>query len=262
MAAQRFGPETFPALGSRRLAADHIDVWFVDTGEGRDDLLSAEERRRADGFSTDRLRRRYCGAHDALRRILSAYTGTPPQSLAFTENASGKPVLLGVEALHFNLSHSGDRAAVAVSRQAVGVDIEEMKAEPPYETAPFFLTGDEQARLSAANDPARRVMFYRFWSAKEAVAKGLGLGLDLDFRRIVIGDPARTGPVEVPFEADGRDWFLHPLPAPPGFSAALASPLRTMRLRLYPLASATSRNFAQDRKSSRTAEIPGPPGAC
>lgn len=232
MAAQRFGPETFPAPGALRLADDRIDVWFVDTGEGRDDLLSEEERRKADGFRTDQMRRRYCGAHDALRRILSSYAGTPPQNLAFTENASGKPALLGAGALHFNLSHSGDRAAVAVSRQAVGVDIEEMKAEPPYETAPFFLIGDEQARLSAANDPAQRVMFYRFWSAKEAVAKGVGLGLGLDFRRIVIGDPARTGPVKMPFETAGRDWFLHPLPAPPGFSAALASPLRTMRLRL------------------------------
>ncbi|MFB8343563.1 ABC transporter transmembrane domain-containing protein [Brucella cytisi] len=105
----------------------------------------------------------------------------------------------------------------------------------------------EQARLSAEPEPARRVMFYRFWSAKEALAKGLGLGLDLDFRRIAVGDPSRTGPVEVPFEASGgRDWFLHPLPSLSGFSAALASPLPKVRFALYPLASTSRLTVVQD----------------
>lgn len=59
--------------------------------------------------------------------MLGALLAAAPRSLRFGAQAGGKPYLIG-EALHFSLSHSGDRVAVAVCRHApVGVDIEQAR---------------------------------------------------------------------------------------------------------------------------------------
>jgi 4'-phosphopantetheinyl transferase len=144
--------------------------------------MSAGERRRAAAFSDPQLAALYRTARSGLRLVLAAYLQADPRWLTFRSTANGKPALAGCAArqrLHFNLSHSGQRIAVAVSRGGiVGVDIERVRsvAKAPLLAARFF--GEEERALLAAVDPLTYpCAFFRLWTLKEAFVKASGLGL-------------------------------------------------------------------------------------
>src|SRR5579884_4058144 len=120
------------------LAPHTVHVWSF-TLEGPPDLvercrrtLSPEERHRADRFVFARDRVRYTIAHAVLRHLLSRYCGEMPESLQFVAGTAGKPVLQTAAAeppLRFNLTHSEDRALLAVSRNLeLGVDLERVRS--------------------------------------------------------------------------------------------------------------------------------------
>lgn len=100
-----------------------------------------------------------------LRRILSITTDC---QLHYT--LYGKPYL--PEGLHFNLSHSGNLAALAVYDAPVGIDLQELSDTVPHGVAARYFTEAETAWI--AQCPER---FYRVWTRKESVVKALGLGL-------------------------------------------------------------------------------------
>lgn len=227
-----WAPATPEALG-RRLDPGEIRLWLVENGPDAapEDvaLLDPGERARADAFGTRRLRAAYVTSHAALRRVLAAELGQSPGNIAFSTNPWGRPGL-DQESLDFNLSHSGDLALIAVSRCGrVGVDIEEMRPDPPYEIAPDVFTCEELTFFAGLPDEERRHAFYRFWTRKEAMAKGIGRGLDLDFRTFDV----RSASVVQPGAPLGERWHVPPLPAIAGFAAALA--LATLPTRLVTL---------------------------
>ncbi|MCB4769619.1 4'-phosphopantetheinyl transferase superfamily protein [Ancylobacter sp. Lp-2] len=220
-------PETL-----RRLDPGEVRLWLVESGPHEDPedvaLLDPGENRRAEAFRTRPLRAAYVTAHAALRRVLAAELGLPPADLAFSIGRWGRPGLDGGD-LDFNLSHSGNLALIAVSRGGpVGVDIEAMRTAPPYEIAPDIFSWGELALLAGLPEEERRHAFYRLWTRKEAVAKGIGCGLDMDFRALDV----RTAPVAEPGDCSRR-WHIPPLPALAGFAAALA--LATLPARLITL---------------------------
>lgn len=69
--------------------------------------------------------------------------------------------MLNPRFLHFNLSHSGDYSALAVSKQAVGIDIQLRKPCEYMEISKRFF----EREISDSNE------FFDFWAAKEAYAK-------------------------------------------------------------------------------------------
>jgi 4'-phosphopantetheinyl transferase len=173
-----------------------IDVWRVALDDPAVLPPTPEEAARAARFVTEELSRRYLAAHAALRAVLSRYSGAP---LEFATAEKGKPYLAGIPDLYFNLSHSNDRALIAVSRTSeVGVDIERVRAIPGLaEIAErYFPPGDEA--------PAGEVEFFRRWTQIEAVLKASGLGL------YGAGAPL-----------DER-WWVREIDAGPGYAAAVA----------------------------------------
>lgn len=89
--------------------------------------------------------------------------------------AYGKPSLRDGRA-HFNLSHAGFYAVLAVAEQPIGVDIEPIQ---PFDwhVARRCFTGREMEWLEAdASDSA----FCRLWTGKEAIMKATGNGFALD----------------------------------------------------------------------------------
>lgn len=147
-----------------------------DTG-GDETLLTGDDRLRADSFrfETDRLRWIACRA--GLRRILAAATGMDPADLPLVSNPYGKPLLAPpFDSLHFNLSHSGDLAVVAVSRDGpVGIDIEPLdRASELTEVVEGFCHPLEAAELPCG--PGRDLHLLEIWTAKEALLKAIGTG--------------------------------------------------------------------------------------
>jgi 4'-phosphopantetheinyl transferase len=202
------GPES-PSLWEWRPGADlpeltarEIRVWIVDLDSGLHPdnveteepgpelgLLSEDERARAARFVRARDRRRFARCRASLRQILGGLLRESPDSLRFRATGQGKPELdfktMGVNegdaraAIRFNVSHSSDLALIGVCRgHELGVDLERIKriSEADRIVASFFSPA-ERAEFTTIPDDVKALAFFRGWTRKEAVLKGLGTGL-------------------------------------------------------------------------------------
>lgn len=115
------------------------------------------------------------------------------------KDSLGRPFLPGGP--DFNLSHSGNWVACAVSRRGkVGIDVEALR---PLDLEDFrrIMTIEEWEAVTRSPDPPRA--FYAYWTIKESVSKADGRGLSLPLQRIAIrGDRALV---------DGTEYLVTPL---------------------------------------------------
>ncbi|MCF1470126.1 4'-phosphopantetheinyl transferase superfamily protein [Agrobacterium vitis] len=170
-------------LIARTLGPRDVHVWHLSadcSSKFRAAKLSMDERRRANCLVDQQQRAVYVLVHDALRPILAAYLGSQPLDVKFRKMTNGKPILAGTTSrLHFNLSHSGERAVIAVTRAAqIGVDIERLRANRRLDAvAKRFFALEERALLACrqTNDSERNS--HLLWAFKEAFVKATGYGL-------------------------------------------------------------------------------------
>jgi 4'-phosphopantetheinyl transferase len=185
-------------------------------------LLSDDERARAGGFVGPLLQRRFVVARSRLRALLGRHVGCDPRRLVFVLNEHGKPRLADHPGVHFSLSHSQDRALLAVSDgPEIGADLEMVRPVDHLDLSRRYFHPDEVAAIERQEDP--RLAFFRIWTLKEAVVKaiGLGLSLPLDSFAVSIAGPRPVMAV-APAESPGP-WWLH---AEPGdYCRALAAPV-------------------------------------
>ena len=114
-----------------------------------------------------------------LRRVLSSYLGQDQRQIELVVEENGKPRLAGDSDLEFNLSHSGGRALIAVSRQRrVGVDVEKEKVgRDLLGLSKRALAAEDASAVRAAAPSDRGAVFYAAWVRHEARLKCLGAGL-------------------------------------------------------------------------------------
>lgn len=209
-----------------------IDLWLftrdVDEREraALAEHLSPEERSRSQRFLDERDSYRYAATRGRLREILSCYTGLPPAQIAFRYGDRGKPYLQENPPVWFNLSHSADLAAVAVSTDfEVGVDIERLR--PVRRDLPDrYFSRSEAEALAALEGDDWRAAFFRCWTRKEAFIKALGEGMrqPLDSFSVSFGEaePARLTWLEAHADAPAN-WSLLDTPPAEGFAGAIAA---------------------------------------
>lgn len=88
----------------------------------------------------------------------------------------GKPYLENYP-LHFNVSHSGDYLAIAVSENSVGVDIQ----EPKYIKDGMFRKVVQPEEEGLIGEKKERD-FLRLWTLKESFVKAEGKGLRISLK--------------------------------------------------------------------------------
>lgn len=214
------------------LDAGEVHVWWidlpqVDTGV---DLLSADEWGRAARLHRARDRERWVAARVALRQILAGYLGRAPAELPIGRDPFGKPVLAGEPSLRFNLSHAGERAALAVAlARDIGIDLEARAAvrEDDADLGRLIAVTcapAEARRLARLLLPERVDAFLALWTLKEAYLKALGAGLARDPRsvEIAIGADGRITLGDTSASRRETSCRLRRLDAGPGWVAALA----------------------------------------
>jgi 4'-phosphopantetheinyl transferase len=113
----------------------------------------------------------------------------------------GKPALddaLGSD-LHFNVSHTGGLAAIALARgREVGVDVELHRPRKRLDLlVRAALTPAERARFERLPQHRRLPAFLDAWSAKEAYSKLLGRGVGLGFDELEL-DSVRSSIARLP----------------------------------------------------------------
>jgi 4'-phosphopantetheinyl transferase len=149
-----------------------VDLWTVSLTTPSPDHLSEDEIARANRFKFESDRIRWTRARSTLRLILSRYVGDDPARLAFIYGEHGKPALLPFSDVEFNLSHSGDRAMIAVSRSIpVGVDIERIR--PGVDMVPLLHRLGE-INIAETELPEQTRQLYQVWTRREAKSKAAG----------------------------------------------------------------------------------------
>ncbi len=164
---------------------DDGDVLSLELAES---WLSGEERARAARFRFPVHRDRYVRGRAMVRWTLSRRLRVDPASLVLVEGERGKPRLADA-ALEFNLSHSEDRAALAVGRvPGIGIDLEryDRRVDARGLSRRCFRE-TEIAWLETFPESERHLAFFRIWTAKEARMKATGEGFQLEPKRIEIG---------------------------------------------------------------------------
>lgn len=219
-----------------------VHVWRImlsDTATDWEELLSAEERQRADRFVFEQDRHTYRTTRSVLRLLLGQYLDTAPASLNFVYNRFGKPELAESPRrprLRFNVAHSHGFAVLAFGETAdLGIDVEHHRCEDLEGIAQSVLAPSEYDWVLAAPPSARLTAFLRLWTHKEAIVKALGYGLSIPLTGIEIATPPPTtvhlrhAPAEI---GDPESWFLVDLPVHSEYSAALAVRPRPIDLQL------------------------------
>jgi len=194
-------------------------------------LLSPSEHERAERFVFENDRARYISCRATLRLLLSRYTALPPEKINFHYENYGKPSIPG--GWQFNVSHSRDLAAIAISRfHPVGIDLERIDPLfPRDEVAAEILDPVELRDLTALPATKQPDRFFQLWTLKEALLKAVGGGFSLDPRAIRIRMDADPAIVAAPPEFQRAT--LHQLTLRDGYAAALAILSRDARPQLF-----------------------------
>jgi 4'-phosphopantetheinyl transferase len=164
------------------LAVGECQLWWARADMAAPhllELLDEGERERFGRFRRAQDRALYLVAHALARRVLAAHAHSAPDAVSYVIGELGKPRPDGAaRGLELSLSHSGERAAVAVTRAVpVGVDVERVGADPEPALVRSVLSDAERAAFAALAPHDRPAAFARYWARKEAVLKATGDGL-------------------------------------------------------------------------------------
>lgn len=177
------------------LADKAIHLWVASL-EGRgqpfdyyQQILSQDERERAQRFKFWRDQRRFVHGRGILRVLLGRYLQTAPESIDIQYTTNGKPQLRNNN-LKFNLSHCQDWALYGFCwREDIGVDIECLRNVADAEgIAQRFFSPSENDTFLAAPKEKRMQQFFTIWTLKEAYIKAIGQGLSFPLNDFEIYD--------------------------------------------------------------------------
>lgn len=203
-------------------------------------VLADDERARAARYRFEKDRVQYLLTRGALRWLLGAYAGLPPESLRFQYNAKGKPSLDPAHGsdIEFNVAHSQGLALLAFAkRRRVGIDVEFLSRPLEFEElAERFFSAAEVQALRALPNELRRNAFFACWTRKEAYLKARGAGLSLALNQFDVSLSPNEPPALLRVQDDEdevRRWFIADINPSNEHAAALAAETPQVPVRCY-----------------------------
>lgn len=169
-------------MGSARLEIWYLPFSSLTLDEESAFVLSKEEKAKAETFLHVQDRERYLLSHYYLRKALTCYyPSVTEKEWSFTVNAYGKPLIANDlnEKVYFNLSHSKQfLALICSSEMYCGIDVEEDRnIEMTEGMCEFLFSKEELQEYLLLDEKEKTVMFYTYWTVKEAHLKAKGTGL-------------------------------------------------------------------------------------
>ena len=107
--------------------------------------------------------------------LLYAIFGEQTSHAQFERGRRGKPTLR--DHAPFNITHAGDYAVLALSKQTVGVDLEHFRPIDWRRISERFFHPEERAFLAHSSEPEKD--FFRIWTLKESYLKAEGTGFSV-----------------------------------------------------------------------------------
>jgi 4'-phosphopantetheinyl transferase len=184
------------------------------------DLLNDDELQRAGKYHQQKDTDRFIISRAAQRIILSRYQNVAPKHLQFYLSDNKKPYLVSNQGgnLHYNLSHSVDCILLAVADTPVGIDVEFIDHNFPYND--ILAENFSEDEIAYVRESGLADSFFTLWTRKEAILKATGQGLGEHMRLM----PALNGEFELDSTLTGFDknWELNSFEILPGYVGAVA----------------------------------------
>lgn len=230
-----------------KLKPNEVHVWCASLDQPLSrfqrltQILSMDERMRAERFHFEQDRRRFIVSRGILKAILARYLSVEASRMQFCYGKNGKPALpdaFGKRNIHFNMSDSEGLAIYGFTRdREIGVDIERIRdiSEMNHISERFFSVR-ENAVFRALPESKKKEAFFACWTRKEAFIKAIGDGLSRPLDKfdvsLVPGEPARLLRIEGDSKGASR-WSIQELKPASGFAAAFAVEGRSWRLHCW-----------------------------
>lgn len=142
------------------------------------ELLSPDERKRAEDLRDRRRREQFVNGRAQCRRTLSTYAAVGPKEWRFALGDRGKPAIAAPVLeipLWFSLSHAESASVCAVTTigPGIGVDLEPLDSAREEEllVAEQFFPAAEAEALRQLPKAQRDQAFVQHWALKESLAK-------------------------------------------------------------------------------------------
>lgn len=170
-----FEPELIAVRLNRKLDVQAFETLLT--------IISPEKRAAIQGYFREEDQLRSLIGELLIRKVLMDRCGLQNADIRFMLTPNGKPMLVGAEHLHFNVSHAGDWVVCAIDKQPIGIDVEKVKAANLAVSRSFF-TEKEHLDICHAADPNER--FFDYWTLKESFIKHSGKGLSQELNSFTI----------------------------------------------------------------------------
>lgn len=144
-------------------------------------ILPKNRREKSNILVSEKDKKLSIGVYLLLAKVLKLHR-IKIDDFDYKTTEDGKPFLDGCP-LQFSLSHSGNYVAVALSKNSVGIDIQEMKDFDP-KVLKLIANKNDQKYYNESDD--KKLAFYRIWTSKESYSKFTGLGMKESFKKIEI----------------------------------------------------------------------------
>lgn len=219
-----------------KLLSNEVHIWLVlyaDLHTKLGDmfqLLSEDERSKADRYHLSKDRQKFILRHGLLRQILVRYLRSNAARLVFQKNDYGKPFLktgLEEKSVFFSMTHSIDLVLYAFSRDSeIGIDVEHVDSFPDMNgIVQRFFSSPERSEFSLLPAEKRSGAFFRGWTCKEALLKGIGKGLSNGLDNFCVSlDPEKNAEIQdmdsQSFET--KEWSLNVFETFPDYVSAMA----------------------------------------
>jgi 4'-phosphopantetheinyl transferase len=227
------------------LSMRQVHVWTLRTNASSkviarcEEVLAPDERSRAAQFRVSRPRESFILTRAALRYLLGHYLGQHPASICLQYGTNGKPDLSQKSELRFNVTHSGEMAAIALTQGCdVGIDLEQLRPLPDMEEiAARSFCNEEAAEINSLPAGERERAFFVCWTRKEAYVKAIGAGLSrsLNSFRVTVKPDAPANLMFLDDEMNASEsWTLHDLGLGADYAGAVAYGDQLRPLSIFP----------------------------
>lgn len=150
-----------------------------------------------------------------VRFALKKYWNLTSEDYRIDRGEKGKPFIVGVENVFFNISHSGDYVVCAVSDREIGIDIEK-RTKARMEVAGRFFHGEEVAQLKMLEEDKQDQLFFNYWSVKESFLKYIGTGLARPLNSFIVSFSG--GGVSLFERGNKLPLYVHACPVDDGYA--------------------------------------------
>lgn len=188
--------------------------------------LSADELKQADAFRFEKDSRRFILRRSFVRQTLSQYLGIDAAEVPISYSPKGKPEILegAGHKIKFSVSSSADLVVIALTRKCdVGIDIESISTEMSIrDIAGRYFPDDEINEINAADGNARSILFFSYWTQREAYVKALGTNLVDELPKRLHGTHQTESEWLVPFFGEGdEEWKCSSFQPEAGYVASV-----------------------------------------